>query len=576
METTKTKSKRKQRKTSTSSRRGHDADTRKAADATSAGSGPSCTSGPMSAASHETVPFLDPDKADGVEVTTHHGTCTSPMKTSTRKDKTGELKPGPEPSLKKHRRKRRGTLSDKPPEETEHVYASSRKESCSTLPPPPQKESPKASEPHLPEAITSEHTTSIIPELVGTSVHQAHSSPDLLPSPPKASPKASQSHLLEDNAEGNVTSVPSALGTEASGKDPVLETEQPPKNHDVAAGLESDTAPQREPSQDRTTAEGKDLLSTGVKEISPGPLRKNVAVSTEMHVSETTVELDVNPYVRYPLVSLNICFWLFGFLLIMAGLYAYIDTWNQSQYSSFSSSNNIYSVIMVRVEITVMLLGAALLSLSFCGCVGALRENTCLLNTYSYFITALLLINLVMGLLVFFLPTQFKRLLRSTLTQNLVLHYRDNPDFQQLIDTIQEYLRCCGISERAFRDWDDNIYFNCSRSNPSYERCSVPYSCCKRNETDSVVSLYCGHGVLNMTDYDAWFKVNTGNCLDAAHRYIRENVTLITGLCLVIVIMLAFVQMVTQALIDEILIIRKIYDKFYDRVHDIRAAEFSE
>lgn len=87
-----------------------------------------------------------------------------------------------------------------------------------------------------------------------------------------------------------------------------------------------------------------------------------------------------------------------------------------------------------------------------------------------------------------------------------------------------------------------------------------------------MVSLSCGRNVLNMTDYDAWFQVYTGNCLDAAHRFVRENVTIITGVCLVFVILLAFVQMVTQALVDEILTIRRIYDKYYERASFLRAA----
>ncbi|KAG0413560.1 hypothetical protein HPB47_009293 [Ixodes persulcatus] len=137
----------------------------------------------------------------------------------------------------------------------------------------------------------------------------------------------------------------------------------------------------------------------------------------------------------------------------------------------------------------------------------------------------------------------------------------------------QEDLKCCGLSDKSFRDWNDNMYFNCSRSNPSYERCSVPHSCCKRNDSHQVVSLFCGRGVLNQTDYDAWESVYMGNCIDAAHRYLRENVTLITGMCLVFVILLAFVQMVTQALVDEINAIRSIYDRFYERVYDMREAE---
>lgn len=118
------------------------------------------------------------------------------------------------------------------------------------------------------------------------------------------------------------------------------------------------------------------------------------------------------------------------------------------------------SLVIVKIEISVILVGFTMMSLSFCGCVGALRENTCLLNTYSYFITALLLMNLILGLLFFFLPAQFKRVLRSTLTKNLVIHYRDSADLQGLIDSIQVnfWLRVYVCKELILVR-----YFQCSR-----------------------------------------------------------------------------------------------------------------
>lgn len=82
------------------------------------------------------------------------------------------------------------------------------------------------------------------------------------------------------------------------------------------------------------------------------------------------------------------------------------------------------------------------------------------------------------------------------------MHYRDDPDQQNLIDWIQEgwvysicspfltpngthslknmvfQLQCCGIE--GPKDWDRNIYFNCSSVEVgSREACGVPFSCCK-------------------------------------------------------------------------------------------------
>ncbi|XP_075526958.1 tetraspanin-33-like [Dermacentor variabilis] len=150
------------------------------------------------------------------------------------------------------------------------------------------------------------------------------------------------------------------------------------------------------------------------------------------------LNLDVNPFVRYPLIILNCVLWVLGLILFVGGLYAYIGTSLQASVPESSETVlNIYSQLVVHVEVTVMLVGTLLVLLSLCGCVGALRENTCLLNAYSSLITALLLLNLIVGVLVFSLPAQLKRMLRNTLSTHLVLHYRDSPDLQHLIDSIQ-------------------------------------------------------------------------------------------------------------------------------------------
>ncbi|XP_077540341.1 uncharacterized protein LOC144152773 isoform X3 [Haemaphysalis longicornis] len=103
-------------------------------------------------------------------------------------------------------------------------------------------------------------------------------------------------------------------------------------------------------------------------------------------------------------------------------------------------------------------------------------------------------------------------------------------------------------------------YFHCSEINMSYERCSVPASCCKANESsEGLENFYCGRNVLNMSDHEAWYLVNVESCADAANRFIKENALVIGGGSLAIVIVLGFLDMITNTVIDEINVILDIY-----------------
>ncbi|KAH9381357.1 hypothetical protein HPB48_020757 [Haemaphysalis longicornis] len=157
-------------------------------------------------------------------------------------------------------------------------------------------------------------------------------------------------------------------------------------------------------------------------------------------------------------------------------------------------------------------------------------------------------------------PGGAKKVLQETLSEKLVVHYRDTADSVQVVDALQRGLKCCGMTREGFRDWNHNDYFHCSEINMSYERCSVPASCCKANESsEGLENFYCGRNVLNMSDHEAWYLVNVESCADAANRFIKENALVIGGGSLAIVIVLGFLDMITNTVIDEINVILDIY-----------------
>lgn len=78
--------------------------------------------------------------------------------------------------------------------------------------------------------------------------------------------------------------------------------------------------------------------------------------------------------------------------------------------------------------------------------------------------------------------------IKEGLSRDPIIKYRDDSNLQNIIDVIQMEFKCCGISDKGYKDWSNNIYFECNEVNPSRERCAVPYSCC-RNAKNLDVSL---------------------------------------------------------------------------------------
>uniref|UniRef100_A0A915LIP8 Tetraspanin n=1 Tax=Meloidogyne javanica TaxID=6303 RepID=A0A915LIP8_MELJA len=155
--------------------------------------------------------------------------------------------------------------------------------------------------------------------------------------------------------------------------------------------------------------------------------------------------------------------------------------------------NNLYSqlaLFYLDPAWVLIIVGAIIWSIGFSGCVGALRENTCFLAIYSSILGLLLLTEALIVVLAFVAKDFVKNDLGNRL-DSMIVHYRDDPDLQTIIDWMQNDFQCCGISDPD--DWDKNIYFNASaKALKSPEAGGVPYSCCK-NVDKTFINYACGY-----------------------------------------------------------------------------------
>lgn len=246
----------------------------------------------------------------------------------------------------------------------------------------------------------------------------------------------------------------------------------------------------------------------------------------------------ISTCVKYTMFFFNFLFWLSGLLLVAVGVYAALDKWSSGEAFKLKT---IFDV-MFNIGFLLMIIGGVIFIVSFAGCIGALRENMFLLKFYSLCLLIFFLAEMTLLALSFIYPNKLTEFLEEELSEKLIQSYRDDLDFQNLIDLVQHDFMCCGISSEGYRDWSKNEYFNCTRNkadNPSVERCGVPYSCCHYEgrsgpDADSdLVNLMCGFGVQEMKDpLEVINLINITGCIPTIQTLIENNLYTVVGVAI--------------------------------------------
>lgn len=256
----------------------------------------------------------------------------------------------------------------------------------------------------------------------------------------------------------------------------------------------------------------------------------------------------VSPCVKYLIFLLNFVFWLCGGLLIGIGLYTFFY---KLQLVGWIRLENVYDVIL-NISLLMIIMGCVVFIVSFTGCLGALRENTCLLKFYSLCLLIFFLLEMGIAIGGFVFPHSMQSVLEENFTDKIIHTYRDDLDLQNFIDFAQQEFKCCGLSSEGYMDWSKNEYFNCS--SPSVERCGVPFSCCM-NATDlssRLVNIMCGYGVQTLSVAEASKKIWTSGCIELVRSWAERNLYTIAGIALGIALSQLFVIYLAKTLEGQI------------------------
>jgi len=257
----------------------------------------------------------------------------------------------------------------------------------------------------------------------------------------------------------------------------------------------------------------------------------------------------INVCVKYTIFFFNFIFWLIGGILVGVALYAFFDKWKGNGYSRILD----FERMAVDVSIFMLIIGFIMFTVSFAGCIGALRENSCLLKFYSACLLIFFLAELTVATIGFVFPQTVTSIFEKKLTSKLIKAYRDDADLQNLIDLVQKTFQCCGLSHGP-SDWSQNEYFNCTKTNPSSEACAVPFSCC-RNANDmntGLLNVMCGYETQDLPDAEAAKRIWTGGCISAVEHLLYGNLYIIAGVATGVAFAQLFVIFLSRTLEGQI------------------------
>uniref|UniRef100_A0A665TXX1 Tetraspanin-10 n=1 Tax=Echeneis naucrates TaxID=173247 RepID=A0A665TXX1_ECHNA len=249
----------------------------------------------------------------------------------------------------------------------------------------------------------------------------------------------------------------------------------------------------------------------------------------------------VEYFLKYCLFVCNLLFTALGLVVLGLGMWGLItkESFAQEKIGSIGTDP-----MLILVS-----LGLVLTTLCLSGCVGAIRENYCLLKLFSTMVLVLVTAQILAAILAYSLQDQVGNYLRSGMLAAMA-RYQDDLDLRFITDEIQSNLQCCGADN--YHDWEINIYYNCSA--PGVLACGVPATCCVDPlENGTVWNSQCGVGAQQLDEFTAQSVIFLGGCLGGISRWIEQHEGLIGTVSIVVMGVQILTLFISTRLMESIL-----------------------
>lgn len=170
--------------------------------------------------------------------------------------------------------------------------------------------------------------------------------------------------------------------------------------------------------------------------------------------------------VKYLLFCFNLLFAISGIAILTVGsiIYALYHSYSEFVDPSFGSA-----------PLVLIIVGVIVFIVAFFGCCGAVRENHCMIITFSVFLLIIFSLELAAGIAGYVRRSEVENMLENRLNATMYDYYT-KPEIQRSWDIMQHELNCCGM--HGPEDWK-NVNHNDS----------LPHTCCPNISNDGTCTM---------------------------------------------------------------------------------------
>ncbi|KAK2579292.1 hypothetical protein KPH14_008250 [Odynerus spinipes] len=209
--------------------------------------------------------------------------------------------------------------------------------------------------------------------------------------------------------------------------------------------------------------------------------------------------------VKYLMFIFNLLFVITGIILLSIGVTIHAVYYNYNHFLD----NKFLSVPSLLIAV-----GVIIFFIAFFGCCGAVRENYCMLITFTTLLIFIFVLELSGGISGYVLRSQAGEVIKNRMTSTIP-KYNESKEIAAFWDLLQDDFKCCGVTNLT--DWK-----------AEFKTDDLPMSCC-RPETGAI-----GHTICNSTSPNVY----SDGCLYKFQYFIKSHAVQLGGVGLGI----AFVQ----------------------------------